>query len=97
MTIETRRSSHLPWKFPYNTRELKPGGTVCVNIELAEGLYSYKLTALDKNTAITETTLPVIMTDAGIVYDPETTKAVIEKKEINSYGPGEKSNWRWRP
>jgi hypothetical protein len=50
MTIQRRKLDYLPWKVPFNTRELKPGESVIV-AQLVEGPNIYELTALDDDTA----------------------------------------------
>jgi hypothetical protein len=85
MTILTRHSSILPWSFPFNTHELKPGQSVRFTETKAEGDYIWEITVTGPDQVHTLHSHP---------YPPEHTYSTAEKDQINGFGP-EDRNWRW--
>lgn len=96
MTLQTRRLSLFPWSFPFNTRELKPGQHVTMVNLLTEGVYIWKLIAIDADSARTIHEQPYHVNENAefTSFEPRKTESVTEKDHINTFGP-EDRNWRW--
>lgn len=99
MTILTRRCQWLDWKFPFNTRELKPGETAQIGVVwgMDKGVETWRVTAKNEDEAyLSYVVLPTDSRESIYpqVFNPQAG-LLKQRDEINNFGVKGLRNWRW--